>query len=253
MTYADERSVMEMRTFLREERYIIHAGGFLEDPATGEVWDYTNSYDALENAAAQGNRIIEIDFMRTSDDHLVCAHDSVDGIWAIRLGFTEQPDLETFYTAKFAGVFRVMALEDLAEFLRDHAGVRIVTDVKGSPETACGIIAETCPDLLDRFLIQIYHAEQYAPVRALGFRYILFTMYLTDYTERKESVLQEVVRQDDLVALAHWDSRMDDDDYLAKLLRTGLPICAHTVNGTEEQEKYFEKGIAALFTDDVEH
>jgi hypothetical protein len=65
--------VENLRMYIREQKYIVHAGGLLKTQ-TGEEVIYTNSLEALINMYDAGNRICEIDIRETSDGVLVCAH-----------------------------------------------------------------------------------------------------------------------------------------------------------------------------------
>ena len=69
------RDLDDCREKLAQNRYIIHAGGYVTDP-DGNVLSYTNTLDSLYNCYEQGTRISEFDLMRTSDGKIVCAHDS---------------------------------------------------------------------------------------------------------------------------------------------------------------------------------
>ena len=48
-------TVGQCRKLLSDNRYIIHAGGYIEDD--GKLFSYTNSREALKNCYDQGNRI----------------------------------------------------------------------------------------------------------------------------------------------------------------------------------------------------
>ena len=48
--------VEAMRQKLREERFVVHAGGFLTT-SSGELVNYTNSYESLQNLWEAGNRV----------------------------------------------------------------------------------------------------------------------------------------------------------------------------------------------------
>ena len=43
----------------------------------------------------------------------------------------------------------------------------------------------------------------------------------------------------------------DAAGYLDGMLSLDVPLFIHTVNGDEEQEKYFEMGISGIYTDEV--
>ncbi len=143
---------------------MIHAGGEI---AAGnlERYTYSNSAEALVNAYRMGNRVIEIDFTQTTDGHLACIHG-----WSPKRSKYILKDvpisLEEWMDLRVYEVLTPMCLENLAGFMREHPGLYIVTDVKGNNLEAAAIIAQTCPDLMDRFIVQIYGDSQYDSVRA---------------------------------------------------------------------------------------
>ncbi len=174
-SYRRECDIVSKRDILSKEKTIVHAAGEIEG-RDGTRYTYTNSIDALNNFVKNGNMISEIDFIWTSDDKLVCAHDGdgfASGVDTGGMPVTEQE----FLTKKVFGEFATMGVDDLANFLRDNENIYIVTDIKDDNILGCKYLAEHCPDLLDRFFIQIYHYNEYEWIRQLGFNYIILTLY----------------------------------------------------------------------------
>ena len=54
--------------------------------------------------------------------------------------------------------------------------------IKEDCAAGAALIAQRCPDLRSRFIIQIYHPEEYDQVADLGFEHIILTCLL--YTSR---------------------------------------------------------------------
>ena len=243
--YAPSATVIRTREIIRKERFIIHAAGFVQN-AAGEQVPYTNSRDALLNCYADGNKISEIDFRISSDGFLVCTHE-----WnqAYKDGkpLSDAVTQAEFLTCKIYGEFTAMTLSDLALFMREAEDFRIVTDIKDNNIAGCAIIARTCPDLLDRFIIQIYHAYEYDIIRALGFRNIIYTLYRTSESERNPAVLEKFAQTHPLVGFTYWDSWADT--YLDTCKRMGIPSFVHTVNDREKREEFLRAGVAAVYTD----
>ena len=142
-----------------------------------------------------------------------------------------------------------MGLGDLADFLRQNTDFYFVTDIKDNNVEGCRLIAEYCPDLLDRFIVQIYHSYEYDEVRYLGFDNVIFTLYLTTKKEREIETLKYFADRNVLVGFTFWDYWADDEDFLNGISQIGVPMYVHTVNDPTRMEQYYEKGITAIYTD----
>ncbi len=237
-----------MRGKLSENKYIIHACGEIADEE-GEVFTYTNSRDALEKSYDAGCRVIEIDFRFTSDGHLVCNHAwgelTLDGE---NLVAGEAPDYETYLKCRFQDRFELLSVEDVVSFMREHEDLIVVTDIKDDNVGNCEMIAREYPDLMDNFVIQIYHADEFAPVSKLGFKYIIYTLYETEEDERTQSAIEKIAKMG-LVGFTIYSEWADDPDFYEMMNATGLPLYVHTVNEDAQLEHYFSMGADAIYTD----
>ncbi|WP_026497357.1 glycerophosphodiester phosphodiesterase family protein [Butyrivibrio sp. WCD3002] len=237
-----------MRTRLEENKYIIHACGEIADES-GQTYTYTNSKEALENSYNAGNRVIEMDFHYTSDDHLVPGYAWGD----LYLGDEQMtpgvpPSLSDYLQCKIDGAFTPMTFEDVAEFMRAHEDLFIVTDTKEENEKFCKLISHDYPDLEDRFIVQIYHAKEYEPVIRSGFDYVIFTLYETEEAERTPEALLGIAKKH-LVGFTVYAEWADDPQFLESLKKTDTPIYVHTVNEDAEMAAYFDLGIKGIYTD----
>lgn len=97
------------------------------------------------------------------------------------------PALEEWLQGNVCGTFTPLCLESLAGFMREHPALYIVTDVKDHNVAAVGIIAENCPDLMDRFIIQICQDREYNEIAALGFRHIIYTLYNLPPADKRDT------------------------------------------------------------------
>ena len=207
--------VYYVRRLLADRKWIVHAAGFMEG-ADGGRYSYTNSKDALESCYEKGNVISEIDFRISSDDCLVCTHE-----WTMMykdgLALPDRPvTKDEFLECRTCGGFTSMWLGDLVAFLEEHNDFYFITDIKDDNVRACGLIAEFCPEWKDHFIIQMYHADEYEPIRALGFQNIIYTLYATAPEEREVSRLLEFADTHELVGYTYW--HYWTDVYLGKFL-----------------------------------
>lgn len=250
-------TVNDCRKMLRDNRYIIHAGGFIENENDGETLSYTNSLEALQNCYDHGNRICELDFMTTSDGKVVCAHNGdEEDSWAHGIkvaGRANEPlGFYEFMGAKFEGALTTMSLDDLAAFIRDHRDLYIVTDVKDDNIGVCGIIGSEYPDLKNNFIVQIYHPDEYKRIRELGFNYVIYTLYRATDDELTPENTKDFIDSANLVGVTFWMEYPDSNaDSYRVLEQSGLPLFVHTVNDRNEMKSFIDMGIDGIYTDVV--
>ena len=240
-----------MRNAFTENKYIIHACGMISD-SEGNEFDYTNSKEALENSYALGNRIIEIDFHYTSDHELVCGHAWGDlYLNGTQLTPGEAPTLSDFLKCKVQDKFSVLTFKDIAEFMRSHNDLIVVTDTKETDIETYKMIASEYPDLIERFVVQIYHFSEYDDVKKAGFPFVIYTLYETEEAERTRDALLKASKKP-LVGFTFHTDLADDKDFMTIMAETKTPLFVHTVNDDSTIENYFEKGISGIYTDRVD-
>ena len=98
---------------------IYHGGGGIDG------CDYTNSKEALEQTLAAGHRYVEIDFLYTLDEHLVCAH-----FWSSLYGDETIPTLEEFKSLKVFGKYTSVTAEQLVAYMAEYEDLYIIIDTK---------------------------------------------------------------------------------------------------------------------------
>lgn len=216
---------------------IAHAGGALA------AMTYTNALEALA-ANHTAYDLIEIDLSWTSDGALVCLHDWADipgpsglGPQMTRAGFDA-------YAATLP--YRPCVLESLAAWLRDTPGVRIVTDVKADNLEALKVIATRYPDLIDRFVPQLYQPSEYPVARSLGFKDVIWTLYRFDGDDA--AVLRWLPLMD-LYGLVMPEAEGRRGLARAALQTTGVRSWVHTVNDPETLKELRLLGVSDVMTD----
>ena len=116
----------------------------------GEKIAYTNSYDALVNMYEKGNKICEFDIREAADGILICAHGD-EKLLANGMELTCEATSEEFLNEKSFGEFQTMTVKMLADFMREHKDLLVITDVKGNNIDVCRAIAKAFPDLVKQF------------------------------------------------------------------------------------------------------
>ena len=248
--YKNITSVSDMKAALAAEGRIVHAAGFIES-SDGTMKNYTNSLEALNNCYEKGNRFCELDFLKTSDGQLICGH-SWKQFYDNANALEKAVDLKKALKCKIENEFTPLDLPALVDFLREHGDMYIVTDIKKNYNVeGARIISEYCPDLVNRFIIQVYHESEAFDVEKLGFDNIIFTMYRTEEEERTPKALADAAARHDFVA---WTAKKDliTDEFVSAIDKTGCLLFTHTVNEPEEMEKFIYAGVDGFYTDVVD-
>ncbi|WP_026509393.1 glycerophosphodiester phosphodiesterase family protein [Butyrivibrio sp. LC3010] len=243
--------VIAMRELFAQNKYIIHACGMISD-SDGIQYDYTNSKEALENSYNKGNRIIEIDFHYTNDNVLVCGHAWGDlYLDGKQMTPGEAPSFSDFLKCKVQDKFTVMTFDDVAAFMTQHEDMIVVTDTKETDIETYKMIASKYPNLINRFVIQIYHANEYDDINKVGFPYIIYTLYETEDQERTKSELLKASKKP-LIGFTFHTELADTPEFMDIIKETDTPLFVHTVNEDANIEKYLKNGISAIYTDRVD-
>lgn len=240
--------IKSMRNLFTKEKYIIHACGEVTD-SDGNVYDYTNSKEALENALKNGNKLIEVDFHYTSDNVLVCGHAWGDlYLNDVQMTPGVSPSYSDFVESRVQNRFTILSFDDIAGYMEKNKDIIVITDTKETDIDTYKMIAQNYPDLLNRFVVQIYHANEYGSVRKEGFKNIIYTLYEAEPDElTKDSLLKASKKP--LVGFTFHKDLADDDNFLDIMKSLNTPLFVHTVNEDDEIQKYFNNGIAAIYTD----
>jgi glycerophosphoryl diester phosphodiesterase len=220
--------------------YIMHAGGGIRNLT------YTNSLEALDQNYAFGERAFELDFDITSDEEVVSIH----GWEQMDLYETGVPGKQ-YSLAEFSAMRRKdslsqITLNSLAMWLQTHPGSNIITDVKSDNVKALRIIAAQYPQLKGRFIPQIYHLKEYAPVRSIGFEKIILTLYVKEYGD---SIVMYFAGKFPLYAVTMWDSRVLRGKLAKRLASKKITVYAHTVNDLAQVEILRTAGAFGVYTD----
>lgn len=236
------------KTIDTRPREIMHAGGALGS-YTG-----TNTLDALNNSHYRGQRFYELDFLLSSDGIPVALHDW-SGSYSAELS-KEPITAEEFSKIKILGQFTPLTIDTLAFWLKMHPDTYIITDVKDDNIAALRYISENYPDIISRFLPQIYHYDEYAPVRAMGFSNIIFTLYsLPTYEDKVDRTAYniEFAKKNNLFAVTASVDLVDAHPFLIKKYKdAGVPLYIHTVNDKEKKQALFDSGVSGVYTDFAE-
>lgn len=236
---------------------IAHAGSGIDGKTL------TNSLEAMNQAAKNGYRMIEVDFSFTNDGHLVLAH-GWDEHSAEMLEIPEGiPDLEAFRATKIHRKYTSMTVEDLIAWMKKHRDIYIVTDTKcENPEEMkkeFQYLADVCEyddELLRRFVVQVYDAKTCdAVMEVYEFPNIMYATYLhasEDMTYWNQVVEECSSRGIQTVSVSREyasTSRHPVTPYMEFLKEAGLLVCVHTVNTLTDVERMRDAGADIVMSD----
>ena len=246
-------ATLQLRHRIAEEGCIIHAGGYLT-LSDGTLVSYTNSLEALENCVRNGKHFCEIDLQETSDGMLICGHgDESELVFGTGLPATATGT--DFLNSRIWGELTPISADDLANFMRAHPELMVITDVKTDNLRVCRRLAESFPDLQSRFIVQIQLPEEYEALRDLGFPYITYPIFKTPDEQRGLFQLAVFARSHELLALILPNGYYSPDSKLLmaeKLI--GTPIILHTLNDEWEMNYFLRNHLTlAVYTDRTDY
>ena len=237
--YPVQPDVAEVRTTIAKTGRVVHACGFLET-ADGERVAYTNSYDALTGMYEQGNRVCEIDIREAGDGELICAHGS-ESFLADGMVLPPTATEKDFLSSKIYDEFHPMNVDMLAQFMREHKDLLVITDIRGDNEAICRKIAEKYPDLMDQFVVQFYHEDEYKRIAQYGFRHLIYTLYRAEDYERNLWRIHHYAETHELVGVTIQCDQFQSWKNRLAMIHCGVPMMFHTVDDQEEIAEMLSK------------
>ena len=226
-------------------RKIIHAGGEI-----GGLLG-SNSLEALENTYQKGFRVIEMDFVLSSDKSPVCLH-NWSQYYSNYLGSNPVSKAE-FEQIKIFEKYTSLSLDRLVEWMKSHPDVYIVTDIKEDNVNVLRHIADEHPEIVSRIIPQIYQYEEYLPVRTMGYSNIVLTLYcLPSYNDKVNSKYNAAFALKYGLLAVTGDMSLANQRFVNEYVKAGVPLYVHTVNDISEQQKYISMGVTGVYTDYAE-
>lgn len=234
---------------------IAHACGGIEEN------NYTNSREAFEASYALGMRSIEVDFILTADDKLVCCHgweDELSSEYGSEYVYTKDEFLNTRIYDKYTS----LALEDVFELMKKYTDVWIITDTKETEEELVRKefeeILKTAEetdsmDVLDRMVVQLYSYEMYDIIEEIyPFPEYILTLYqmeqpgVEDFVEHCRFCKNRGI--DTITMRQGWVRQQ----FAGIAERYGINMYVHTVNTMDRVEDLQELGVKGFYTDFLE-
>lgn len=207
----------------------------------------TNSLEALTQAS-RNFRLIEIDFSKTKDGHYVALHDW-DSTFTELFGHPiDSPiTLDEYTKLSMQNSLTPLTFSDVAAFLDHHDEIYIVTDVKGDNIEALRHFSQHYPNATTRLIPQIYFPIEYGPVKRMGYRNIIFTLYA--YKRKDDtSLISSYSNHFDYYAITV-PSSYCTPQFTKLISKSSNRIYAHTVNSLDQFHQLKERGVSEVYTD----
>lgn len=226
-----------------EIKRIAHAGGSYNGLT------YTNSLEALDQNFARGFVYFEIDFVETTDGHLVCLHDWDEAFFQA----FNKPGDNAISLAEFNTLlndepaYTPCTIASLAQWMEDHPYTKIISDIKGDNLKGLALLQQTLPFANDRLIPQVYDPNHFRQIKALGFNQVVWTLYRFAGSDDEVLKWAETLP----VPFAITMPRYRVQTGLAQSLRAkAVPTYTHTINSAIDLVYLtWFKGVSEIYTD----
>lgn len=226
---------------IQQPLLIAHAGGGINQKA------YANSLEALNHNYQLGHRFFEIDFSWTADQQLVALHDWGQTHMRFFGSDTQEPrSLSEFMNQKMQFNQTQLDLKKLDDWLINHPDAYVITDIKGDNIKGLKKMITSMNSAPAQVIPQMYHPENNAIIKAMGFKHIIFTLYATNLPYYQ---IIDFTRNNPLFAVTIHPDKRDFSAIIKGLKETNTYIYVHTYNTIEDLHKYQQMGADGLYTD----
>lgn len=234
-------SILIFKKDVKTPQYVIHAGGAMENNK------YLNSIEGLEYYIENDQTLIELDFLFTKDNEIICSHffEYYDGF-----SIDNRPTLEEVKSTKLLDKYSSITFDNLIEVLKANPEVKIIFDTKEEDSLALinQMIEEASVasfDIKSRFIIQVYSLEDYETLNALDFDEYWFTNYKAYYSPNKINQYFGDKENVTTIVLYHlfWTT------FRAINFETDKKVAVHTINDEYFIDFMAERGVDYVYTD----
>ena len=237
------------KSFFKNINYIGHATYGIDNI------DYTNSKESLKFGYDKGIRVMEVDFLFTSDDELVLNHYWMGNTWE---------SSEHFLESKVNNVYTPMSLSDLLEYMDEYEDLYIIIDTKENEydnnksiyDVYKKIVNETLEydsKLLDRFIVQIYGFNDLKIINDIhDFENKMFSMYKLGDRFNIASVVYYCLYNDIdslVIPYTHIMYNLLDEKDINFIRSKGINVYVNTINDKTLYKELVKMGVTGVYTD----
>jgi glycerophosphoryl diester phosphodiesterase len=222
---------------INPHRYIAHAGGQIDGRR------YTNSREALDLAYENGLRLFEFDLIKTSDGHLVAAHDWDWWRNAARSTTTE-PTHQQFKELLLFEAYQTLDLADLDRWFAEHADSYLVTD---KVTDFAGLLDGFAHN--SRLIVEVFSVDDFRRARKEGVRHPMLSLGAALGNDGEDEIISLLQAEPvKFAAVSRKDVRRTKE-MLARMRRNETCVYVFTSNEPEYMTGRFENVVYGAYTD----
>lgn len=222
-------------------KFVAHAGGRIDNNI------YTNSQESFINSVNNGINFIELDFLFTADNQIVCSH-KFENIENFNL--KNRPTYDEYKNCKINNQYNGITFDWLIAQLKENADIKIVFDTKEKdPSSLLSAMIEFSNlenfDIFNRFIIQVYSIENYNELQSFNFAEYWFTNYKANYSISKINNLFEDKENVTTIVL-YYNTWML---YRSFGFNSNKQIAVHTLSKQKDIDFVSNRGVDIIFID----
>lgn len=226
---------------------IIHAGGSIN----GKV--YTNSKQALKQTLSKdGVKVVEMDFMYTSDNKLVCLHSWNDLNLKKPITYKKfmKKTIKGYTTLSAYKALKMLAASDNTYLVLDTKEENVAVVYK-EIDDICKSLGKSGKQLRKRIIPQIYQETEYEAVRKIyKYKNWIFTMYKQkDKSQLKTYKKIAKFCKEKKIGCVTIPKKYVTKSVVKVFNDKNINTATHTVNSVEEKNTYFDIGVNTIYTD----
>lgn len=237
--------ITEAMILQNQKDLIAHGGGAYNG------YTHTNSLEALDNAYANGFRLIELDFYKTKETdgtgQYVLLHSEAYGTVFLGNAAADGVTFLEFTTlGRYPNLTQITA-NQLDQWLKTHPDVRIIGDKIRAADYI--ILGNAYSNLFKAMIPQVNSLEEYNSLKTYGYQDIIFTLYSTPYTA-DPSTIPALSKQVKLFALTMpYETVLLLSPDEIKQIQQDNPIYTHTINDLFQVNHLKSLGIKGYYSD----
>ena len=216
---------------------------------------YTNSFESLELAIKNEIKVVEVDFLFTSDGELVLNH-----LWNNNIDVS----YNDFMNNKINDIYTPMDLKELLNYMKRYNDLYVVIDTKedlyDNNKTIFDVYKKIVDEvilydnkLLDRFIVQLYNFEDYKLLKKIyDFDNKIFSVYKFSDGFTIEKVVYYCLMNDiDSIVIPY--EYINDDNINREKIKfiksKNINIFVNTVNDYDIYNNLLDYGVDGVYTD----
>ena len=210
---------------------------------------YTNSLEALNKSISRGVKTVEIDFIYSTDNVLICAHNS-------RLEGYKPMTAEEFRNFKIGGKYTTMTADEALSILAQHKCYLVVDSKNRGEAKVYKELLSLCDEMeiswYKNYIIpQIYSVKGYKKFQSIyKFKYGIFTMYkLKSKGTKTIKKIARICKRHKLVACCNY--RLYTKETAEIFRRNKVAAAVYTVDRKKKANALIKRGARYIFTDNL--